>query len=399
MIVRQWVMFVDPNHIRLKHFEFSARQGGSPEQVIGRSDFDLASQSICQWPGYQPTPLHSLQALAAQLGVASIHYKDESKRFEVGSFKALGAPYAASRVLFESLQQAGINASIEDIAAGKNRADCAAYTVASATDGNHGRALAWGANRFGANCHITIHADVSPFREQAMSELGATVTRISGDYDESVRSAREQAEQNGWQIVSDTSWPGYTETPMHVMAGYGLMVDEIIDQCSEPPTHVFLQGGVGGFPAAVCARLTQRFENLSARLIMVEPEWAACLYESARNNNLTAVQIEHESMMAGLSCGEPSKIAWQVLSALATDFVTIADNSVGPCMRLLARPTGSDTSIVAGESAVAGLAALIGATADPSVREAMQLDQSSKVLLFGTEGNTDPEIYQQVMAA
>jgi len=399
MIDRQWVMFIESGQIRLSHFARTPLPDPNWPQVISRAEFDLASESITQWPGYQPTPLHSLQALASHIGVGSIHYKDESKRIGVSSFKALGAPYAASRVLHEALNQAGVNTSIEDVAAGKNQADCAALTVASATDGNHGRALAWGANRFGANCQITIHADVSPFREQAMSDLGAIVTRIDGDYDESVRVAREQAEKNGWYVVSDTSWPGYTQTPMHVMAGYGVMIDEIIAQTSEPPTHVFVQGGVGGLAAAVCARLTQRYDNADIRFIMVEPEWAACLQASARNETMTTVQIEQETMMAGLSCGEPSQIAWQVLSALATDFTTIADDSVAPCMRLLARPTGNDPAIVAGESAVAGLAALFGAMADQTVSAAMNLDQSSRVLLFGTEGNTDPQIYEQVMKA
>ena len=399
MIDRQWAMQVNPGHVRLNHFARAPQPDLGWEQVITRSEFDLAHQSITQWPGYQPTPLHSLDALASQLGVGSIHYKDEARRIGVGSFKALGAPYAASRVLHGALNEIGVISSIRDVAAGKNHADCASLTVASATDGNHGRALAWGANRFGANCQITIHADVSPFREQAMSELGAIVTRIDGDYDESVRVAREQAEKNGWYVVSDTSWPGYTETPMHVMAGYGVMIDEIAEQSTEPPTHVFVQGGVGGLAAAVCARLVQHYPALDAKLIMVEPEWAACLQASARNDQMTTVSIEQETMMAGLSCGEPSQIAWQVISALATDFMTIADDSVGPCMRLLARPTGSDPAIVAGESAVAGLAALIGAVADPAVSSAINLNESSKVLLFGTEGNTDPEIYEQVMNA
>ena len=380
MIDRQWAMFVEPGQVRLNHFARAALPDPTGLDAITRTEFDAAGHAIARWPGYQPTPLHSLATLASQLGVGSIHYKDESERIGVGSFKALGAPYAASRLLHDCLKQAGVNTSLHDVASGNNQSDCAALTVASATDGNHGRALAWGARRFGASCQITIHADVSPFREQAMSELGATVTRIDGDYDESVRVARVQAEKNGWYIVSDTSWPGYTTTPMHVMAGYGVMIDEIAAQTSEPPTHVFVQGGVGGLAAAVCARLAQRYPKSPIRFIVVEPKWAACLQATARNETLTTVQIEQETMMAGLSCGEPSQIAWPVLSSLATDFLTIADDSVAPCMRLLARPARTDPHIVAGESAVAGLAALFGAVADPVISKALNLTDSSRVL-------------------
>ncbi len=389
-------MFVDPSQVRLSHVSRQARPDTAWAQVISRDQFEQANQSIARWPGYRPTPLHRLNALATHLGVGGVLYKDESHRFEVGSFKALGAPYAASRVLQQALADAGISATVDDIANGRCKQQCADLTVASATDGNHGRALAWGASRFGANCQITIHADVSAFREQAMSRLGAKVTRIDGDYDESVRVARESAEKNGWHIVSDTSWPGYTEAPTQVMAGYGTMIDEIVSDLDAAPTHVFVQGGVGGLAAAVCARLAMRYDT-PPRMIVVEPEWAACLQASARNEQITAVPIDQETMMAGLSCGEPSELAWTVLSALATDYLTIADDCVGPCMRMLARPLHNDPAIVAGESAVAGLGALAGAVADPAMRTALGLNEHSQVLLFGTEGNTDPEIYQKVM--
>lgn len=391
-------MYIESDQINLTHVSRSPEQSDRWRQVISPAEFDQAHNSIAQWPGYQPTTLHRLDALAARLGVGSILYKDESERFEVCSFKALGAPYAASRVLQQALNNAGVSASIEEIAAGNKTKECAALTVASATDGNHGRALAWGASRFGANCEITIHADVSPFREQAMRDLGAKVTRIDGDYDESVRVARVQAEKNGWHIVSDTSWHGYTETPMRVMAGYGTMIDEIVSQTNDAPTHVFIQGGVGGLAAAVCARLAQHYES-PPKMIIAEPEWAACLQASAKNDAITTVHIEQETIMAGLSCGEPSEIAWQVLNGLASDFMTISDDCVAPCMRLLARPLANDPAIVGGESAVAGMAALIGAANDPTVKESLGLNSSSRVLLFGTEGNTDPEIYEQVMAA
>jgi diaminopropionate ammonia-lyase len=377
---------------------WDATGDGQWADVITSVAFDAALDSISQWPDYAPTPLVELNDLAASLGVGSILYKDESKRFEVGSFKALGAPYSASRVLADALKPTHPEVTPTAIARGEFRDACADLTVASATDGNHGRALAWGARRFGAQCRIFIHAEVSAFREKAMADLGATVVRIDGDYDESVRRARVESEDNGWFVVSDTSWPGYVTPPSHVMAGYGVMIDEIVRDGLTPPTHVLVQGGVGGLAGAVFARLKQHFDTDAPRMIVVEPALAPCLQASARQGEATTVAIEQETVMAGLSCGEPSPLAWQILRELATDFVAITDNGVAPAVRALGRPAGNDPALVAGESAVAGLATLFACQKDPDLRNALGINEQSRVLLFGTEGDTDPEIYQQMMS-
>ncbi|WP_350333504.1 diaminopropionate ammonia-lyase [Coralliovum pocilloporae] len=384
----------------LAHIHREPKGGNAASTVLSPTDFSDAVAEIKNWDGYQPTPLWSLKILAGQLNVADLLYKDEGERFGLGSFKALGGAYAAARTLqTECSKQLGTSVSLADIRAGLHKDLTASITLVSATDGNHGRSLAWGAQRFGAPCRIYIHRDVSEGRAEAMRAFGADVIRIDGDYDDSVRIAREEAEANGWFIISDTSWEGYTEPPRAVMAGYGAMVHEIADQSPEPPTHVFLQGGVGGLAAAVTAGLTQIWGDSAPRVVIVEPDLAACLYESARAGAMRAVQIEEETMMAGLSCGEPSPLAWAILDEEASDFITIPDRMVAPAMRLLARPLESDPSIVAGESAVAGLAAAIAIAQDDALRAAFGFTDQSRLLFIGSEGATDPEIYQEIMAA
>ena len=200
----------------------------------------------------------------------------------MGSFKALGGSYAALRVLQRELgKQLGQEVSLEEIRQGAHKEACAGITLVSATDGNHGRSLAWGCQRFGAPCRIYIHAEVSEGRAVAMRELGGEVIRIEGDYDESVLLAKKEAEENGWFVVSDTSWEGYTEPPRDVMAGYSVMTREACEALEQAPTHVFLQGGVGGLAASVAAGLRQYYGENSPRVVIVEPELAACLFDSA----------------------------------------------------------------------------------------------------------------------
>ena len=292
----------------------------------------------------------------------------------------------------------GQEVSLSDIREGRYRGECEKITLVSATDGNHGRSLAWGCQQFGAPCRIYIHADVSEGRAQIMRDFGADVIRIKGDYDDSVALARSEAEKNGWFVVSDTSWPGYTAPPRDVMSGYGVLTRETCEALGQAPTHVFLQGGVGGMAASIAAALRQYWKEQSPRVVIVEPDRAACLIESARLGQATAVEIAEETIMAGLSCGEPSEIAWQILRDEASDFVTIPDSIVAPTVRLLARPTGVDVAIEAGESAVAGLAALIAISAQPRYADQIGLDQNSRVLLIGSEGVTDPEIFSAIMA-
>ena len=383
---------------RLGHVAATRKTGDAATRVLTKQDFAAARGEITLWEGYAPTPLVSLCALAARIGVSEVLYKDEGPRFGLGSFKALGGSYAAQRVLQrEVARRTGKDVSLEDIRLGRYKAECAAITLVSATDGNHGRSLAWGCQRFGAPCRIYIHAEVSEGRAQAMRDLGAEVIRIEGDYDDSVALAKSKAEENGWFVVSDTSWPGYSQPPRDVMSGYGVMTEEICEALERAPTHVFLQGGVGGLAAGVIAGLRQYWGADAPRVIIVEPELAACLFESAKAGTATRVAIDEETLMAGLSCGEPSELAWEILAEEASDFLTIPENIVGPSVRLLAQPLGDDPAVEAGESAIAGLAALIAARQDVGLAAKLGLDAGSRVLLIGSEGVTDPAIFKMIM--
>ncbi|MFZ1725085.1 MAG: diaminopropionate ammonia-lyase [Albidovulum sp.] len=382
----------------LGHVTATRKTGDAALRVLSRQDFATAKAEITLWAGYAPTPLVSLAALADRIGVGEVLYKDEGPRFGLGSFKALGGAYAGQRVLQrEVARQTGKDVSLEDIRTGRYKAECSDITLVSATDGNHGRSLAWGCQRFGAPCRIYIHAEVSEGRAEAMRALGAEVVRVSGDYDASVALTKSEAEKHGWFVVSDTSWPGYVQPPRDVMAGYGVMTEEVCERLDRAPTHVFLQGGVGGLAAGVAAGLRQYWGANAPRVVIVEPELAACLFESARTGRATAVAIVQETLMAGLSCGEPSALAWEILEAEASDFLTIPDAIVAPTVRLLARPIGGDPVIEAGESAVAGLAALIAARQDKGLSAKLGLDNRSRVLLIGSEGVTDPAIFKMIM--
>ncbi|OED42002.1 diaminopropionate ammonia-lyase [Chromatiales bacterium (ex Bugula neritina AB1)] len=382
----------------LAHISVQRVSGNAAHQVLSKDDFDAAEKEITAWEGYEPTPLFSLSKLAQQIGVYKVLYKHEGPRFGLGSFKALGGAYAALRVLQRQVsQRRGQGVSIADVRNGIYSDDCANITLVSATDGNHGRSLAWGCRRFGSPCRIYIHAEVSEARAKIMRDYGAEVIRIAGNYDASVALAKYEAQQNDWFVVSDTSWEGYIDPPRDVMAGYGVMTREICNALPVAPSHVFLQGGVGGMAAGVIAGLVQHYGADSPRVVIVEPELAACLFESAQQGTATTVEIKKETIMAGLSCGEPSALAWEILKQEASDYLTIPDSLVAPTVRLLARPLIGDPEIQAGESAVAGLSALIAAREDSALSLSLGLDAASRVLLIGSEGVTDSEIYQQIL--
>jgi diaminopropionate ammonia-lyase len=344
-------------------FENPRHSPGARPDVITLAGWRAAREEIASWPGYAPTPLREL----ADLGFASVHYKDEGSRFGLGSFKALGGAYALKKLV---------------------AAHGARITVCCATDGNHGRSVAWGAQRSGCRCVIFLHERVSRGREEAIRALGAEIVRTPGTYDDAVRAAARAAGDLGWFVVSDTSYPGYAEIPVDVMHGYTVMAGEILEQIPAPPTHVFLQGGVGGMAAAVAGHFVER--GLDPVFIVVEPEQANCLQRSARAGVPTPVPGDHDTLMACLACGEVSEVAWPLLRDRVRFFQTVPDEAAAAAMRFLARQ-----GIAAGESGGAGLAGLLWLTAEERAQAGLGAD--SRVLLIGTEGPTDPEIYRRVV--
>jgi diaminopropionate ammonia-lyase len=367
------------------------------DEVLNLSAFEQAKREITSWRGYRPTPLRRLSKLASDGHIAEILYKDESGRFGIGSFKALGGAYAVLRVLQRYIfEHAGVRAGASDIAS--RYADVAAgVTVTAATDGNHGRSVAWGALTFGCRCVIYLPESVSEGRIRAIEAYGAQVKRIPGTFDDAVRKAASDAAMHGWQVVPDTSTQGGVDVPRDVMQGYTLLVDEAASQCQRLPSHVFVQAGVGGLAAAVCAYLWERYATARPRMIVVEPEKADCFFRSARAGRPTPAEGALDTIMGGLACGEVSPLAWQILATGADAFATIDDDAAADCMRLLAAGRCQEGSIVAGESAVAGLAALLQACANRTARDALGLSRDSRALVFGTEGATDPETYRAIV--
>ncbi|WP_439580483.1 diaminopropionate ammonia-lyase [Elioraea sp.] len=380
------------------HLHAANGHAGTP--VLDDAGFRAARDAITSWPRYAPTPLHDLPGLARALGVGALRWKDEGGRFGLGSFKALGGAYAVARHLICTLATRGIAATDAELAAGRFAAETRAITVACATDGNHGRSVAWGAARFHCRAVIYIHETVSDGRAAAIARFGAEVRRVPGTYDDAVRHAAEDAAVNGWTVVSDTSYPGYTDIPRDVMQGYRVMADEAFAQWTGPaPTHLFVQGGVGGVAAAVAAQAALHFGKTAPRLIVVEPDRFDCLCRSAVAGRPTPSPPGPDTIMAGLACGEVSILAFDELLHRADAFMAVPDEAVAPAMRALARGVDGDPAVVAGESAVAGLIGLALARRDAGSAAALGLDGAARVLLFGTEGATDPELYARLVGA
>ena len=359
----------------------------------------IAVDQISRWPGYQPTPLHRLDKLATDIGVDTIWYKDESQRFHLKSFKALGGAYAVARQLQEKVEEVtGSKPTFDELLEKKYDDIISQVVISCATDGNHGRSVSWGCQMFGCQCIIYIHRDVSQGRQQAMEAFGATVKRITGNYDESVKQADADARSQGRIIVSDTSYEGYMEIPKDVALGYTVLLSESVEQMGRDiPTHVFIQGGVGGLASAVCAYFWELWGEQRPRFIIVEPEQANCLQESARAGKPVVVEGDLDTLMAGLACGEVSALAWEVLASGANDFMTVNEEAVPLTMKLLAKGFNGDPSIEAGESAVAGLAALVSVCGDSKMRNRLGLDESSRVYILGTEGATDAAVYERLI--
>ena len=342
-----------------------------PENFI-----DEAIEAISSWDNYAPTPLLKLNRLNDELKLNNIYYKDEDKRFDLKSFKALGGAFAVYKIANEK----------------KN------ITVSTATAGNHGRSVAWGAQRLGLKCKIFISEFVSESRAEAMRNLDAEVIRVKGNYDNSLKECIEQSNKNKWEIVQDVSWEGYKEVPKLIMAGYTIMVKEIIDEIDNNSiTHVFLQAGVGGMAAAMIAGFAKLSKNIP-QFIIVEPENADCVFQSIKNNQPTTVDIKKETVMGGMSCGDVSSIAWEILKKSANYCLTIPDEAISTAVALLAEARLSDEKIIAGECAVPGVIALIGSFNNKEYLDKLKLNAESNVLLFGCEGLTDNAMYQKLLS-
>ena len=342
---------------------------------LSKKDIDEAYLSISNWKGYSPTPLIKLDKLSKELGLNKIFYKDESKRFDLKSFKALGGAYAVEKV-------------------SKGNKD---IVVATATAGNHGRSVAWGAKRLGLKCKIFISEFVSDARGQAMADLGADVVKVNGNYEKSLIECIKQSTDNNWQIVQDVAWQNYMIVPKYTMAGYTVMMREINDQINQNKiSHIILQAGVGGMAAAMIAGIARYLENIPVTIV-VEPDSAACVLESIRSGKIEKIDIKRESLMGGMSCGEVSLVPWEILKNSVKYCISLPDDDIAKTMKLLGNASFSKEKITAGENSAPGVISLIASCEDERVKEKIGLDKNSNVMLIGCEGDTDQAMYQKLI--
>ena len=364
----------------LKHIEFIENKNFSFNKnkilsSLSKKDIDDAYLSISSWEGYSPTPLIELDKLSKELNLNKIFYKDESKRFDLKSFKALGGAYAVEKV-------------------SKGNKD---IVVSTATAGNLGRSVAWGARRLGLKCKIFISEFVSDARGQAMADLGANVVKVKGNYEKSLIECIKQSTDNNWQIVQDVAWKDYMIVPKYTMAGYTVMMKEIVDQINENKiTHIILQAGVGGMAGAMVAGIARYLDNIPVT-ITVEPDSAACVLESIRTGKIEKIDIKRESLMGGMSCGEVSLVPWDILKNSVRYCISLPDDDIAKTMKLLGNASFSKEKIIAGENSAPGVISLITSCEDEKIKEKIGLNKDSNVMLIGCEGDTDQKMYQKLI--
>ena len=343
--------------------------------VLPKNDIDEAYNIISRWDNYSPTPLISLNKLSEKLGLNKIFYKDESKRFHLKSFKALGGAYA-----------------VEKVTKGNKE-----VVVSTATAGNHGRSVAWGSKKLGLKCKIFISEYVSEFRAEVMRSFGADVIRVKGNYDNSLKECIKQSKQNNWQIVQDVAWQDYKLVPKLTMAGYSVMMKEISEQINNQQiSHIILQAGVGGMAAAMVAGIARYLDHIP-KVIIVEPESAACVLESIKVGKIEKISIKKESLMGGMSCDEVSLVPWEILKNSVSYCVTVSDDYISKTVKFLANSEFSDEKIVGGECSTPGIISLVGLCNDVKIKKKINLNENSNVLLFGCEGDADEELYKRLL--
>jgi diaminopropionate ammonia-lyase len=359
------------------------------------------------FPQYRPTPLVALPNLAAQLGVKNIFVKDESYRFGLNAFKVLGGSYAMARFIAEQTGREVSELSFERLTSPEVRKELGDFTFFTATDGNHGRGVAWAANQIGQKSVVYMPKGSSPTRLENIRKEGARAEITDLNYDDAVRLASaESLKTPNSVVIQDTAWEGYEKIPNWIMQGYATMASEADYQLkadgAERPSHIFVQAGVGSLAGAVTGFFANLYPDDPPVVIVVEAEAADCLYRSARQADGTTVKVGGDlvTIMAGLACGEINTQSWPILRNHASFFVSLPDYAAARAMRVLAVPLKGDPAVISGESGAAGAGCLFEALMEPrfaDFKKAVGLDERSQILLFSTEGNTDPDWFRKIV--
>lgn len=355
------------------------------------------------FPEYQETPLVCLEQLAKTYGVKSIYIKDESFRFGQNAFKVLGGSYAIAKYIAEKLKLNIKDLTYEKLTSSEVRETLGDVTFITATDGNHGRGIAWTANRLRQKCVVYMPKGTAQERLRNIQNLGAEAYIMECNYDDCVRLASEHAEKNGWVLVQDTAFEGYEEIPLWIMQGYMTMMEEAVRQIGDiVPTHVFLQAGVGAMAGSMTAYLASHYGKNKPVIAIVEADQADCILRTAKANDgkLHNVTGDLNTIMAGLACGEPCSIGWDIMKQYADYFVSIPDYAAAQGMRILSSPIKDDTRIVSGESGAAGFGfamELLRNERLADLKNEMGINEDSVILCISTEGDTDQENYRKIV--
>lgn len=358
-------------------------------------------------PNYKPTPLVDLKNLATHYGVKKIWLKDESKRFGLNAFKVLGGSYAIGKYLSQKLGKDINELPYNVLVSDEIKKMLGDVTFVTATDGNHGRGVAWMANRLNQKSVVYMPKGSAKMRFDAIAKEGADVTITDLNYDDAVRLANKGAENYGWIMVQDTAWDGYEEIPLWIMQGYSTIINEVIEQLKElgdeKPTHVFLQAGVGSFAGAVQGYLAHLYGDDRPITVICEPHGANCIYKSmvANDGNPHNVGGDLTTIMAGLACGEPNTISWKILRDNADFSVSCDDQIAARGMRVLSSPLGNDERVISGESGAVGLGlfTILSERKEEfsELIKELKIDENSKILCISTEGDTDVEGYRNIV--
>jgi diaminopropionate ammonia-lyase len=375
-------------------------------EFLSTNEIQKAKTFHASFPEYSETPLHSLDNLAKRFGVGGIYVKDESYRFGLNAFKVLGASFAIAKYLAKCLQVDVGELDFSTLASPEIRNKLGEITFVTATDGNHGRGVAWAARQLNQKAVVYMPKGSSLTRLENIRAEGAIASITDLNYDEAVRLAADKAEEFGWVVVQDTAWEGYKEIPAWIMQGYGTIAAEALEQLNKQgikkPTHIFLQAGVGSFAGAIEGYFASVFGKEKPKTMIVESDLADCLYQSAIANDEQPriVTGDMATIMAGLACGEPNRIGWEVLRDYSDMFFSCPDEVTAKGMRLLGNPLGTDNSVTSGESGAvtAGLLALLLETEGlKGAKNSLGFDKESHVLLISTEGDTDPDKYRSIV--
>lgn len=353
---------------------------------------------------YSVTPLHELKNLGKHLGIKNIFLKDESYRFDLNAFKVLGASYAMGKYLADKLALDISQVSFDYLRSKEVKEKLGDITFVTATDGNHGRGVAWAANQLGQKSVVYMPRGSSQIRLDNIKNEGSDASIIDGNYDDAVRLSDEMAKKHNWVVVQDTAWEGYEDIPKWIIQGYATLIHESMEQLNdkavEKPTHVFLQAGVGSFAGSMQGYLASKFANDRPITIIMEPDKANCIYNSALSGEIEIVEGDMFTIMAGLACGIPNTISWDILKDYSDGYMSCPDYVAARGMRMLAAPLKGDPQIVSGESGAVGIGVIsliMERDEYKDLRNKLELDKDSIVLIISTEGDTDPHMYKRIV--